>query len=224
MGRRCRRSSNMDWDNLTPTHPPLKITVPTPEHLQEAQAKKPDANSWDALTPVKDFVAYTKKNFNEGAETITKPYEKDATAGWDTLQRVGDIGGKALGVAQMATAPAGGVKHALISKPLERAANVPADWTDLALAFSPAAAGAAAGTATRVAKAIPGGTKALGAVSKAVKDNPLVKATQEIVSPTTMSADAGKAEGIVREQRGLAERSTEQLKARLDPDTEYLSR
>lgn len=174
--------------------------------------------------PVKDFTDYTKRNFKAGKEAVTAaPYKKDKTPGSDLLQRIGDAGGRALGAAEMVTAPLGGATHALVSKPLERTVGVPSDYTDLALSFSPAAAGTAAGLAGKVARAIPGGAGALNKAGTLVKDSKLGKAAHEIFSPTTMSKEAGQAEGIVRQERGLAERSTEQLKAKLETDYDYLA-
>jgi hypothetical protein len=129
-----------------------------------------------------------------------------------------------LGTLGAVTAPIGGAAHAMISKPLERVTmGVPASQSDAALMFTPAGVGAAAGTVGRAAKAVP----AIGKGIDLLKNNPVSKgisnAAQEIFSPTTMSKEAGQAEGIVREERGLAERSTEQAKAKMEPDYEYLS-
>ncbi len=208
-------------DTPPPQHPgfparPTPLTIPNP-------AAKPAPV--DLLTPVRDFEDYTLRNYQAGKAAATAPpFKRDSTAGTDLLQHIGDIGSRALGAAEMATAPMGGIVHAGISKPVERITGVPSDYTDLLAMFTPAGAGAAAGVVGRVSKMIPGAEKALSAAGTLLKDNPISKAVQETFSPTTMSKEAGQAEGIVREQRGLAERSTEQAKTKLDSDYEYLSK
>lgn len=232
------------WDELQNfSSTPLRITVtpadkkPQPE-VKPASGAKP-LTTWDKLIaanrppsapngepilqPVKDATDYTKRNFKAGADAVTAPYKPDATAGWEGLKRIGDVGGRIAGAAEAATAPMGAAMHAAVSKPLERMTNLPAEWTDLGLMFTPVGVGGAAGAVGRVSKAIPGAEKALSAAGKAIKENPIAKTIQETFSPTTVSAKAGKTEGIVREQRGLAERSIEQGKAKLDADYEYLS-
>lgn len=207
----------------------LQIDIPNPEALNKPRVltrplkapypdepdapvltrpipKEPDSDA--TFQPVKDFTDYTKANYQAGIDAQSSPY----------LSR------RLLGTVGAVTAPIGGVAHAMLSKPLERATGQPADTTDLALSFTPAGIGTAAGLAGKAAKAIPGGTKALDAVGGAIKNNSLSQGVQAALSPTTMSKEAGKAEGIVREQRGLAERSTEQAKAKLENDYDYLSR
>lgn len=186
---------------------PLK--VPFPDEPDKALSRPIPGNTESDATfqPVKDFTDYTKENYKAGQDAQSSPYL--------TIRLLGTLGA--------ATAPVGGAAHAVISKPLERATGIPASQSDAALMFTPAGVGTAAGMAGRAAKAIP----AIGKGVDVLKNNPVSKgisnAAQEIFSPTTLSKEGGQAEGIVREERGLAERSTEQAKAKLDPDYEYLS-
>ena len=215
-----------------PPSPYLKLTIPTAENLANAPAEKgepkdllaqprvpfpdtpdppkpqPPAEDTSTFQPVKDLLSYTKENYKAGQDAQSSPYL--------TIRLLGTLGA--------ATAPIGGAAHALISKPLERTTGVPASQSDAALMFTPAGIGGAAGMVGRAAKAVP----AIGKGIDLLKNNPVSKgisnAAQEIFSPTTLSKPAGQAEGIVREERGLAERSTEQAKAKLEPDYEYLSK
>lgn len=161
------------WDDLhspgTFSSTPLRITV-TPETKKPPPEKLPPLakapTTWDKLIaantpqgepilqPIKDAVDYTKQNFKAGAEAVTAPYKPDATAGWGGLKRIGDVGGRIAGAVEAATAPMGAVAHAAVAKPLERMTKLPAEWTDLALAFTPVTVGGAIGTETKIAKAI----------------------------------------------------------------------
>lgn len=223
--------------------PRLKVTIPlsstltaqregptnsksygtSPIDLLARQGGPPEKEPVDLFQPIKDATDYTKQNFKAGIEAANTPYKKDTSAGPDLLQRVGNAGERALGGLQAVTAPLGAVTHAAVSKPLERATGVPSDATDLLMAFSPVGIGSAAGAVGRIAKMVPGGAAALNTAGKLIKENPVAKLAQETFSPTTMSKEAGNTEGIVREQRGLAERSTEQAKDKLQADYDYLS-
>src|SRR5665213_1313036 len=123
--------ANGAWDDLhspgTFSSTPLKITVsPLPKKPQQEVKSTPDSPKvtlWDKLMaanrppsapngeaimqPVKDAVDYTKQNFKSGTDAVTAPYKPDATAGWEGLKRIGDIGGRVAGAAEAVTAPMG---------------------------------------------------------------------------------------------------------------------
>lgn len=301
--------ADVSWADLKPpdTPPGVRITI-TPADKKEQPAAKPapaakPLSTWDRLIsantpkgeaplqPIKDVIDYTKQNWEAGKEAVTAPYKPDNTAGWEGLKRIGDVGGRIVGAAEMATAPMGAVAHAAVSKPLERMTKLPAEWTDLALAFTPVGAGGAIGAGTKIAKALkpelgaekietaairtgkgkvytgdnhadirkslPAGTNlgkkaqegfqttkgrfvdrkeagyiakfgkqtkgnvsAAGLHSEDLKGESIptraVKAIQSVFSPTSMSQKAKQTEGIVREQRGWAERNTETARAQVD--------
>lgn len=158
---------------------PMKVTVPTAENLKKWHELHPDkAKSLgftptakeDTFQPVKDFVDYTALGFKAGKEAATAPaFKKDTTPGPEWLQRTGDVGGRALGAVQMATAPMGAATHAAITKPLERATGLPADYTDLALGFTPVGVGGALGAAGRVLNKVSPGLRAEKIESAAIR-------------------------------------------------------
>jgi hypothetical protein len=197
--------------------------------------KKPDAPKAEAtFQPWKDFKDYVVGGFKAGKDLATNPPAiKSAPASYgaakagmpDIPKAATTAPARVAGAMGMAGAPFGAATHAAVSKPLERATGgkVPSEATDLLLSFTPVGVGGALGATGRLAKAVPGGGKALGTVGKAVRESDIVKGVEGTLSPTTVSKEAGKAEGIVREQRGLAERATEQGKAKVDPYYEYLS-
>lgn len=190
------------WGTLAKKPP--EPQVPKPDYDPKEQLKpRPKAPNDAIFQPWEDFKSYTKENWNAGLEAQREP----------------SVVKNLLGVAGMATAPIGGAIHAAVSKPLERTMGIPAESSDLAAAFTPVGVGTALGLAGKVGKAIPGA----GKVATAIKESTPVRGVQSMLSPTTMSKEAKGAEGIIREQRGLAERSTEQGKAKLDPYYEYLS-
>lgn len=166
------------------------------------------AESDSVFQPVKDFTDYTKSNFKAGVDAQSSPY----------------LTVRALGKLEAATAPLGGAMHAIVSKPLERTTGVPAENSDFALMLTPAGIGTGLGLAGKAAKAIPAIDKAMRTTKASAPVQAISKGVQSIVSPTTMSKEAGQAESIVREQRGLAELKIEQAKNKLEPDYEYLSK
>lgn len=232
-----------EWHQLDtepPPRVPLKLTIPTKENLQKWEDLHPVSPvKQDTFQPVKDYTDYVKEAIPRDVDLMVNPTSvktippsiaaKSNMPGaisptpQPTENPVLTQGQRVAGAAAIPwDMLKGGTMHAVASKPLERAAGVPSDWTDLALSFSPAAIGTAAGLAGKAIKAMPGAAT-LNKTGKLIKENPLSKAVQEHLSPTTLSPQAGQTEGIVREQRGLAERSTEQAKAKLEPDYEYLA-
>lgn len=190
---------------------PANLRVPYPDKPDAPKASKfgdkPIASD-SVFQPVKDFTDYTKSNFKAGLDAQSSPYL--------TMRLLGTVGA--------VTAPLGGVAHAAISKPLERVTGIPAEETDLPLMFTPAGVGGAVGAVSRAATKIPAVSKFGDVVRALAPVQAISKGVQAAVSPTTMSKEAGQAEGIVREQRGLAELKTEQAKTKLEPDYEYLSK
>jgi hypothetical protein len=201
-----------------------------------------------AFNDVKDYV---KRGVETGVKTAINPEKSKlpdnqadelAASMFDTPVPAGsgnrlmtDVK-RPLGVAEAVTAPAGAMFHAGVSKPIERATGLKAEYTDLAQMFTPAGVAGAAGAIGRVKKAIGETEKIVGPAIRSGKRllegvdheairaaHPSVKGKEGFITSTGRFVQRDEAAKIATQAKQLTKGTTTTLlhTSELKPDSAF---